>query len=70
MNTCPPLTISLLAQISDRELQFNYLNHVDRTDEVAGLLAQIEDKDLALRIINLALEVDQLSTSICTSDYC
>jgi HEAT repeat protein len=60
MNTHPPLTISLLTQISDRELQFNYLNHVDRTDEVAGLLAQIEDKDLALRIINLALEVDIL----------
>jgi HEAT repeat protein len=67
MNTCPPLTISLLAQISDRELQFNYLNHVDRTDEVAGLLAQIEDKDLALRIINLALEVDLALGSKLTS---
>jgi HEAT repeat protein len=58
MTNFPPLTISLLAQISDRELQSNYLDHVDRTDEVASLLAQIEDKDLALRIINLALEVD------------
>jgi HEAT repeat protein len=67
MNTCPPLTISLLAQISDRELQFNYLNHVDRTDEVARLLTQIEDKDLALRIINLALEVDIVLGSRLTS---
>jgi HEAT repeat protein len=58
MTNFPPLTISLLAQIFDRELQSNYLNHVDRTDEVASLLAQIEGKDLALRIINLALEVD------------
>jgi HEAT repeat protein len=58
MNNYQPLTISLLAQISDRDLQSNYLNHVDRTDEVANLLTQIEDKDLALRIINLALEVD------------
>jgi HEAT repeat protein len=67
MNTCPPLTTSLLAQISDRELQFNYLNHVDRTDEIASLLAQIEDKDLALRIINLALEVDIVLGSRLTS---
>jgi HEAT repeat protein len=67
MNTCPPLTIPLLAQISDRDLQSNYLNHVDRTDEVASLLAQIEDKDLALRIINLALEVDLILGSKLTS---
>ncbi len=67
MTNFPPLTISLLAQISDRELQSNYLNHVDRTDEVASLLAQIEDKDLALRIINLALEVDLILGSKLTS---
>jgi HEAT repeat protein len=53
-----PLTISLLARLSDHELQSNYLNQVDRTPEIAGLLSQIEDKDLALKIINLALEVD------------
>jgi HEAT repeat protein len=67
MTNFPPLTISLLAQISDRELQSNYLNHIDRTDEVASLLAQIEDKDLALRIINLALEVDLILGSKLTS---
>jgi HEAT repeat protein len=44
-----------------------YLNYVDRTDEVASLLAQIEDKDLALRIINLALEVDLILGSKLTS---
>jgi hypothetical protein len=58
MNNFPPLTISLLAQLSDQELQSNYLNHVDRTDEVASLLTQIEDQDLILKIIYLALEVD------------
>ncbi len=58
MNIYPPLTISLLSQLTDRELQFNYLNHIDRTAEIATLLTQITDKDLALRIINLALEVD------------
>jgi HEAT repeat protein len=67
MNNFPPLTISLLAQISDRELQSNYLNHVDQTDEVASLLAQVEDKNSALRIINLALEVDLILGSKLTS---
>jgi HEAT repeat protein len=67
MNSYTPLTISLLPQISDRDLQSNYLNHLDRTDEVASLLAQIEDKDLALRIITLALEVDLILGSKLTS---
>jgi HEAT repeat protein len=67
MTNFPPLTISLLAQISDRDLQSNYLNHVDRTDEVTSLFAQIEDKNLALRIINLALEVDIVLGSRLTS---
>jgi HEAT repeat protein len=58
MTIYPPLTISLLSQLKDRELQSNYLNHLDRTSEIASLLAQITDKDLALRIVNLALEVD------------
>jgi HEAT repeat protein len=54
----PALTISLLSQLTDRQLQSNYLNHLDRTSEIASLLTQITDKDLALRIVNLALEVD------------
>jgi HEAT repeat protein len=58
MNIYPALTISLLSQLTDRELQSNYLNHLDRTSEIASLLTQITDKDLALRIVNLALEVD------------
>jgi hypothetical protein len=58
MKIYPALTISLLSQITDRELQSNYLNHLDRTDEIATLLTQIIDQDLALRIVNLALEVD------------
>jgi HEAT repeat protein len=58
MTIYPPLTISLLSQLTDRELQSNYLNHLDRTPEIASLLTQITDKDLALRIVNLALEVD------------
>jgi HEAT repeat protein len=58
MNTYPALTISLLSQLTDRELQFNYLNHLDLTSEIATLLTQIADKDLALRIVNLALEVN------------
>jgi HEAT repeat protein len=58
MNTYPALTISLLSQLTNRELQSNYLNHLDRTAEVATLLTQITDPDLALRIVNLALEVD------------
>jgi HEAT repeats len=58
MNTNPALTISLLSQLTNRELQFNYLNHLNRTSEVASLLKQITDPDLALRIVNLALEVD------------
>ena len=58
MNIYPALTISLLDRLTDRELQSNYLNHLDRTSEIASLLTQIADKDLALRIVNLALEVD------------
>jgi HEAT repeat protein len=58
MTIYPPLTISLLNQLTDRELQSNYLNHLDRTPEIASLLAQITDRDFALRIVNLALEVD------------
>ncbi len=58
MTIYPPLTISLLSQLTDRELQSNYLNHLDRTAEIATLLTQITDPDLALRIVNLALEVD------------
>ena len=58
MNIYPTLTISLLSQLTNRELQSHYLNHLDRTSEVASLLTQITDPDLALRIVNLALEVD------------
>jgi HEAT repeat protein len=66
MTIYPPLTISLLSQLTDRQLQSNYLNHLDRTPEIASLLAQITDspeerlhqRDLVLRIVNLALEVD------------
>jgi hypothetical protein len=58
MNIYPTLTITLLSQLTDRELQSNYLNHLDRTSEIATLLTQVTDKDLALRIVNLALEVD------------
>ncbi len=58
MNTYPALTISLLDRLTNRELQSNYLNHLDRTSEVASVLTQITDPDLALRIVNLALEVD------------
>jgi hypothetical protein len=68
MNTNPALTISLLDQLTNRELQFNYLNHLNRTSEVANLLAQITDPDLALRIVNLALEVDlNLGASLTSS---
>ena len=58
MNIYPVLTISLLDRLTDRELQSNYLNHLDRTAEIASLLTQITEPDLALRIVNLALEVD------------
>jgi hypothetical protein len=58
MNIYPPLTISLLSQLTNRELQSNYLNHLDRTVEIATLLTQITNPDLALRIVNLAFEVD------------
>jgi hypothetical protein len=58
MNICPPLTLALVQELSDRALQSDYLNHLDRTAEIASLLGQIEDQDLALRIINLALKVD------------
>jgi hypothetical protein len=53
MNTYPALTISLLDRLTNNELQANYLNHLDRTSEVATLLAQITDPDLALRLIDL-----------------
>ncbi len=58
MTQNPALTVSLLRQLTDRELQFNYLNHLDRTSEIANLLSQITDPDLTFRIINLAFEVD------------
>jgi HEAT repeat protein len=58
MNTYPTLTISLLDRLTNRELQSDYLNHLDRTSEITSLLTQIADPDLALRIVNLALEVD------------
>ena len=66
MTSDPVLTISLLERLTDRELQSNYLNHLDRTSEIANLLAQITDspeerlrqRDLTLRIIDLAFEVD------------
>jgi HEAT repeat protein len=68
MNTYPALTISRLSQLTNRELQANYLNHLDRTSEIATLLTQITDPDLALRIINLALEVDlNLGASLTSS---
>jgi hypothetical protein len=68
MNTYPALTISLLSQLTNRELQANYLNHLNRTSEVANLLTQITDPDLALRIVNLALEVDlNLGASLTSS---
>jgi HEAT repeat protein len=58
MTIYPAFTISLLNQLSDRELQTNYLNYVDRTSEIASLLSTISDQTLILRIINLAFEVD------------
>ncbi|AFY96552.1 HEAT repeat domain-containing protein [Chamaesiphon minutus] len=68
MDTYPALTISLLSQLTNRELQSNYLNHLDRTAEVASLLTHITDPDLALRIVNLALEVDlNLGASLTSS---
>jgi hypothetical protein len=69
MTIYAPLTISLLSQLTDRELQSNYLNYLDLTPEIATLLTQITDspeerlrqRDLALRIVNLALEVHLLN---------
>jgi hypothetical protein len=52
MNTYPALTISLLDRLTNRELQSHYLNHLDRTSEVASLLTQITDPDLVLIIVN------------------
>ena len=63
MKIYPALTISLLSQLTDLDLQSNYLNHLDRTSEIASLLTQIIDKELGLRIVNLALEVDHRSDS-------
>jgi hypothetical protein len=57
MTIYPVLTISLLSQLTDRELQSNYLNYLARTDEIVSLLTQIDERDLVLRIINLTLEV-------------
>jgi hypothetical protein len=48
MTIYPPLTILLLNQLTDRELQSNYLNHLDRTPEIASLLTQITDRVLGL----------------------
>jgi HEAT repeat protein len=67
MNTCPPLTLTLLQELSDRALQSDYLNHLDRTAEVASLLSQVQDQALALRIINLAWDVDLMLGSRLTS---
>jgi HEAT repeat protein len=66
MITNPCLTISLLSQLTNQELQSHYLNHLDRTAEIASLLVQMTDspeerlrqRDLALKIVTLALEVD------------
>jgi HEAT repeat protein len=58
MTIYPDLTISLLSQLTDRQLQSNYLNHLDRTAEIVNLLTHITDRDLALKIVYLALEVD------------
>jgi hypothetical protein len=46
MNIYLPLSASLLSQINDLELQSNYLNHLDRTAEIANLLNEITDRDL------------------------
>jgi HEAT repeat protein len=68
MNTYPTLTILLLSQLTDCELQSNYLNHLVQTVEIANLLTQVTDPDLALRIVNLALEVDlNLGASLTSS---
>lgn len=66
MTRHPLLSISLLSQLTDRDIQCHYLNHLvgeaspleNRTSEIADLLTQITDRDLALRIVNLAFEVD------------
>jgi HEAT repeat protein len=58
MNLYPQLTIDRLLQLDDLDLQTDYLNHIDRTPEIAGLLAAIDDRQLALRVVNLALMVD------------
>jgi hypothetical protein len=58
MSSNSALTISLLERLTDRELQFNYLNYLDRTPEIANLLSQTTERDLVLRIIELAFEVD------------
>jgi HEAT repeat protein len=62
MTIYPALTISLLDRLTNQELQSHYLNHLDRTAEIASILAHITDSSgrgsLALRIVNLALEVD------------
>jgi hypothetical protein len=40
MNKSIPLTLGILSQLPDRELQTNYLNHLDRTGEIATISAR------------------------------
>lgn len=47
-----------LQNISDHELQQNYLNHLKWTESIAIAVSFIESEALALRITKLALDVD------------
>jgi HEAT repeat protein len=58
MITDRPLTIDLLTQSSDRELQHKYLNDLSLTPQIGSLLGTIEDRNLATRLVDLAFGVD------------
>ncbi|OUL30340.1 HEAT repeat domain-containing protein [Nostoc sp. 106C] len=47
-----------LAQLSDEQLQRDYLNYLQWTEPITQMLAQLEDEAQALRVVRLALEVD------------
>jgi HEAT repeat protein len=47
-----------LEKLSDRDLQWRYLNYLKWTEPIALMLGLLKDKELALKVVRLALAVD------------
>lgn len=47
-----------LAELSDEELKYNYLNYLKWTEPLAMALGLVDSPDLVVRVVKLALEVD------------